>query len=157
VNSLPVEFFDPRTAKTRLRGAFFSLDSLLFSGSVMRLVSFRAGVILTSGTGFLRPVHFQCSWPLQRIDLIETGVQCSPSTILSRIGFSIETIRWEEMQAIECCWLGMRIHYRQQEMTYELEITAPGAYNRTQTFLRDIQRHEDLFCGSAHDNSAPRR
>jgi hypothetical protein len=145
-----------RELKRRVCEKHSSLDSLFFSGSIMRLVSFRAGVILTSGTGLLRPVHFECSWPLQKIDLSETGVQCSPSTILSRLGFSIETIRWEDMQAIECCWLGMRIHYRQQEMTYELEITAPGAYNRTQTFLRDIQRHGDLFCESAHDSSAPR-
>jgi hypothetical protein len=122
----------------------------------MRLVSFRAGVILTSGTGFLRPIHFQCSWPLQRIELSETGVQCSPATLLSRLGFSMEMVTWENMQAIECCWLGMRVRYQQQGMTYELEITSPGAYNRTQTFLRDIQRHEDLFGGSPHDNSAPR-
>jgi hypothetical protein len=122
----------------------------------MRLVSFRAGVVLTSGTGFLRPVHFECSWPLQKIDLSETGLKCSPLTILSRIGFSMEPVRWEDMQAIEYCWLGMRVRYRQQAMTYELEITAPGAYNKTQVFLSDIQRHGDLFCGSAQDNSAPR-
>ena len=120
----------------------------------MTELSFRAGVTLTSGTGFVRPIHYQSSWPLQKIVLNESGIEARAPFVLARLGFSMEFIEWETVQAIQYCLLGMRIVFTRQ-VTYELEITAPGSFDRTILFLHQSGQHQHLPGNRTSDHKTP--
>ena len=120
----------------------------------MTELSFRAGVTLTSGTGFVRPIHYQSSWPLQKIVLNESGIEARTPFVLAPLGFSMEFIEWETVQAIQYCLLGMRIVFTRQ-VTYELEITAPGSFDRTILFLHQSGQHQHLPGNRTSDHKTP--
>lgn len=110
----------------------------------MKKLSFRAGMTLTSGTGFFQPIHFQYSWPLQKILIEDDGIIICPSMIHALVRSSFERVTWEEVKEIRYCWFGMRIFYARGQENFELEITAPGAYDSTMSFLREIGEHQHL-------------
>ena len=103
---------------------------------------------LTSGTGFFQPIHFQCSWPLQKILIDAAGIVIGPSMIHALIRFSLERIKWEEVKEIKYCWFGMRILYERRQEVFDLEITAPGAYDKTMSFLSESGEHQHLMTGA---------
>jgi hypothetical protein len=120
----------------------------------MKELSFRAGVTLTSGNGLLRPIHHQSSWPLEKIVLNESGIEARAPFVLARLGFSMEFIEWERVQTIQYCLLGLRIVYTRQ-VTYELEIIAPCAYEKTMSFLRQSGKHQHLLADPTSNPKTP--
>lgn len=66
----------------------------------MSRVSFRAGVVLTSGTGLIRPIHSDWLWPLQEIVLNKTGIEARPPIILTLVDITKTQIEWHEVQKL---------------------------------------------------------
>ncbi len=111
----------------------------------MRQLSFQAGITLTSGTGWFRPIIRESSWPIHGLILSEDGIQVEQTFLDRLIGFSIGLVPWERVLSIDYCWFGMRVMYLQCDETYEMTVTAPGSYEETTAYLQDLALHWNLF------------
>jgi len=104
----------------------------------MTSVTFRAGITITSGKGWFRPILSRSSWPLQKVTLTETGLEIGSSFLERLIGVSDRTILWTWIDSIGPTWFGMNVHYSEFNESFEMEITSPGCYDTVTEFLREL-------------------
>ena len=91
---------------------------------------------------------------MQKVVLNESGIEARAPFVLARLGFSMKVVEWQTVLAIEYCLFGMRIVYRRQ-VTYELEITALCAYDKTMSFLGESGQHQHLLADPTSNPKAP--